>query len=193
MDVSTSLEVPFLGARSYLQGPSILESIQKYHGPSSNFIFKVRAQFTSNTIDVTTMHRNGAMPGAEYHWRKDKSEGCLYIYPNVANDNEKRIEFNESLITNKSIIKNEAVSLMIDPKLGLATQIVSLNKHLLLNTWPMIKPGRWVFMAMQMREDHNSDKILSVAIEKKVPASLMARSLIRSGERNIGTLDFVWR
>ncbi|WP_141400486.1 hypothetical protein [Magnetospirillum sp. 15-1] len=189
----TPLVVPFLGARGYLQGPSMLEAIQGHRGIEPQFTFKVRSRFTTNRLDLCATPRDGVTPGAEYHWRNPTNSGCLLVYPGPALDPEQRAPFDETLITGPASIDGERISVDRQPPFGLPTVVVSLNKHLLHQIWPITQPGRWVFMALDMETTPDPAQTLSVVAEKRIASSLLARSSIHSGQRRIGTVDFIWR
>jgi len=192
MTISTdvNLVVPFLGTRQYLQGPSTLEAIQAHRGADARFTFKVRSHFTTNSVELTATPRAGMAPGAEYHWRGGESGGCLLVYPGTALAPERRIGFDESVITGQAVIDGDRIILAGRPDFGFPTLVVSLNKHLLLQTWPITQSGRWVFMALDMQTAHDPARTLSLVVENKIPSSLLARSSIHSGDRQIGTLNF---
>lgn len=185
--------VPFLGARKYLQGPSILEAVQEIHGHVECYDFRVRKTLINNRLILSSTSRDHINSDAVYNWKRGSDSGCYFIYSHPFIEPEVRVDFNEDAITDLATFGTNCITLDSPINFGLPTKVVSLNKFLLSKVWPIEREGRWVFVRMHVSEHLSPDSPLTISILRKIASQFIVRSAIHSNQRYIGTVDFVWR
>jgi hypothetical protein len=185
--------VPFLGSRTYLQGPSVLETIQQIFETFDSYSFKVRSTLSTNTLILSLVPRRSVLAAAEYHWIHGGHSRTCYIYSGSPIEPEMRSEFDENSITDFAVIDGDSVTLNTSVNFQLPTTIVSLNKYLLKKVWPISGAGRWVFIGLNITTPPIPDLLLTVKITSIIKSQFLVRSAAYSGRCNIGTVDFLWR
>jgi len=187
------LRVPFLGTRSYIQGPSIIEKIHDKIGVPQKYLFKVKKEITTNFITLMNEKDPRETHAAEYQClRSDKNE-MFYLIPNEPIKPETRKEFDESKITNFAKISNKDALLLNPSPFPLPTEIVSLNKHLLKTMFSHKNKGRWVFLQLELSQKSMATRPLRVEKDSEIKALKIVRSKVFIAEEYVGTLDFLWK
>lgn len=188
--------VPFLGSRSYIQGPSLLHAIASVIPPNASVDFKVRRVIESDRIILHPLVDGSEMEtycaalltcDRAESWRRWGAE------PLQPSRNPQRLPYDEEQIWKRAAFseREARVNAPFDHDfLSLAT---SLNKALLTRTVLGIGPGRWVFASTQLKRVPSPRHEVAVEKTQSLHGSTIVRSRLFADAEAVGTLDFVWK
>lgn len=158
MNENIQLNFSFKGDRTYVQGPDIFDQIYNslglnYNKFSSisfsvhNFLNKSKASL----LNVTN-HENISKDSLIALFIFDDNQNITNkyaLYDDILNDYERpKISYDESIVTNHSIINENNITLSYI-KYSFLETIVSMNKFLLSNLFDKIK-GKWIFTKISL-------------------------------------------
>jgi hypothetical protein len=193
--IPSEIQVPFLGQRKYIQGPSILLRLLEGVPEVGKFNFKVYHQISSDRISVTAADTTPSSdrPSALLTMGDGKDGNQWQLRPAPISENPPRDSYDETIIWDAAVIESSTISLGKASPYDYVATATSLNKRLLSQLHPSDQPGRWLFIGTALERLPRVWESMSVRLESYVASARCARSSLWCDGARIGVLDFAWK
>jgi hypothetical protein len=188
--------VPFLGDRSYIQGPTLLAAIMYVVPATASIDFRVRTVIRSDRIKVRSLDQaptNEKSSAAILECELGVSRFRWGAEPLEPSSHPVRVPFNEEEIWQAARFETTSASATAPFHYDFVTLATSLNKALLIRTVTPRTNGRWIFIATRLKlSPLPQSEVKVVKVQSLQQSTLMRSQLFADGE-HVGTLDFVWK
>lgn len=183
------LALPFLGARTYLQGTTLLDALLPDVPAGAELTMRFGRLLTTDRVRVDHGEGDGGPPYAVL----THSAGAhrLEVRPLEPSPDIARVPYDEEALWARARFGAGEVALDAPSPHGFVASAVSLLKALLTREHPVARPGRWLFTGMDLPRVPEPWWPLTVARESLV-AGRMARAGLHVAGAPAGRIYFAW-
>lgn len=188
-------ELPFLGARTYLQGTTLLSCLVRYMPADASFSFKVPRFIRTPRITISVSKQGDEAPekwDAMLKWEKKGDTGVVYANAIPFEGEPVRVPFDESKVVSLAEFSKSEVLLSKESPYEFVTTIVSLNKAFLLRNVQGLGQGQWVFTRLDMTSLPDSSIGLRIVFEVGLQGTRITKSGVWIDDARLGELYFAW-
>lgn len=188
------LTLNFLGRRSYLQGTTLFNALERRLKAAEGIHLQCRKVISTDRVEVQS--GVGALPNpASWHawltWREVDGPHWIGIHPVEPSPEPPRETYDESLLTRLAVISENEITLSEPSPFSFVSTVVSLHKHLLLTQHPPEREGQWLFTGLKLGSIPNPWLPLRLKINQLL-SGIAARTAIFVGDQQVGDVEFVW-
>lgn len=181
-----SLQLPFLGARAYLHGTTLFDSLLAFAPPREPVSFKFSRVIRSDRVRLGTVLDS---PSASMTW----AGGGIGVIPESPSGQIERRPYDEGLVTDGSLYEDRRIVLRKRGPFSFVATVVPLHKALLQRLAAPAQAGQWMFTRLDVPLAQVPQHWDSVAV---VLGSLfqgrLARSTIEVDGAGFGEIYFSW-
>ena len=179
------------GQRKYIQGPDIYNAIADFYENMKLYELSFHQMMTHNIILCENLPNENLYFIAKYKNQID--EKILFGVKNESSVPLKSIPYPEENIISKSKIdfSKQEITLFNSSGFSFMEEIITLNKHLLLNITNN-KKGKWYFAKLMLNDDFKVLYPLSMRF-KMLFNNMLAKSEICINGKIAGAVLFFWQ
>jgi hypothetical protein len=188
------LKLPFLGERSYLHGTTLFGSMQKYCANGSDLTFKINRLLETDRIELKTYDPTTAAP-TDYHatlfWREEDQICGIGVTPLTPSPEPERQPYDESKIIEIASFDGSTATLRTSTPYLWISNVVALNKALLVRKLSPPQPGQWLFTRLDLNRIPMQVLPLEIQFMKNFNYRAVSTD-ISIASRSIGRIIFSW-
>lgn len=190
------LRLPFLAARDYLHGTTLLDALLGQVPPGASTIFKINHMIPSDrvrAVPVESLNR-GALSefAAVLTWRTSDSNGVLGVEALPSSACPERRPYPEELITQHVVHLGQTAIFEDQSPFNLVASLVPLHKALLGKHVPKDTDGQWLFTRIELDRMPAEFSRLVLEIRGVLLSGALVKSKISVDGDDIGFLYFSW-
>jgi hypothetical protein len=183
------LQLPFLGARTYLHGTTLFDAMSRHVPAGAALSFKISRRIDTDRIRVQAGSAEGH--DASLSWQQQDRTGSLSAFARPPSAALRRDAYDEAQVTRLASVHGETATLEGPAPFGFVQTLIPLFKVLLARKVVPTRPGQWMFTRLDLPCVPAAFAPLSLQLRGVVPNRL-ARAQISCAGAAAGELYFSW-
>jgi hypothetical protein len=183
------LELPFLGARTYLHGTTLFDAMSGYVPAGAALSFKISRRIDSDRVRLQAGSAEGH--DASLSWQQQERAGSLSAFARAPSAAVRRDAYDEAQVSGRASAEGDTATLSECSPFGFVQTLIPLFKVLLARKVVPARPGQWMFTRLDLPRIPEPFTPLSLRLSGVVPNRL-ARARISCAGNDAGEIYFSW-
>lgn len=185
--------LPLLGARTYLHGTTLFDTLLQHVPPEAAVSFTISKRIDTDRVAFLTeppINQSDAAH-AKLSWRADALSGLIAVMPLAPSAEPRRTPYDEALVTRALVYGDQSVTMEKASPFSFVATLIPMFKALLANCVNLANAGQWMFTRLDVKLPTEGSLPLHLRYEGMLGHSL-ARGAIERDRQKFGTLYFSW-
>src|SRR5258708_7354903 len=175
------IALPFLGHRSYLQGPTLFDAMRIGLPSTASLSCKISHRISTDRLSLHDLGSDQKIANypALLSWTSGGAAGVIGALPLAPSPNPSRIPYDEALVTDRTVFAERSATLSAASPYSFAATITSMLKALLLRAAPRSEPGQWLFARLDLEHVPSEFALTSVDLDETLVGGRFVRASVR--------------